>query len=135
MLAEQLLAALEPPPFELPPAVLEWIALVERESGADKADLSRLLFSLEAFIERVSPELRREADKGESGWWPAVHEAEGLISAGRKLGLTDIKTEPPSYRGRFLPKLFTELLRRIRSLADHPSLKHVADRALELAPA
>jgi len=56
MLAEELQLAIDP--FEMPRQVLEWLALVEREGGPDQGVLSKLLFSLEAFIERVSPELR-----------------------------------------------------------------------------
>jgi len=132
MLAEELQLAIDP--FEMPRQVLEWLALVEREGGPDQGVLSKLLFSLEAFIERVSPELRREAERGDSGWWPAVHEAERLIPIGRRLGLTDVKTEPPVYRGQFVPKLFTELLSRIRSMTDSTSLRKAATDAMELSP-
>jgi hypothetical protein len=132
VIAEDLQLAIDP--FELPREVLEWLALVERESGADNGALSKLLFSLEAFIERVGPELRKEAEKGDPGWWPAVHEAERLIPIGRRLGLTDVKTEPPVYRGRFLPKLFTELLSRIKSMTDSASLRTAATDAMELSP-
>jgi len=41
--------------FEMSPPVLEWIELVERRSG--QGDLARLLLSMEAFIEKVSPEV------------------------------------------------------------------------------
>jgi len=45
-----------------------------------------------------------------------------------------VKTEPPVYRGQFVPKLFTELLSRIRSMTDSTSLRKAATDAMELSP-
>jgi hypothetical protein len=121
--------------FEWPEPVLEWIELVERR-GTGQGDLSRLLFSLEAFIEKVSPELRKAAEReGQGGWWPAVHAAAKLAYLGRQIGLTDTREKMPQYTGKFDANLFQRMLKKISSESDHAKLKRTADKALQLAPA
>lgn len=134
MLAAQLQEAIAPL-FDLPPPVLEWVELVERRSAGQGA-LSRLLFSLEAFIEKVSPELRRAAERGEEPgmtWWPAVSAASKLAYQGRQLGLTDTRAQMPQYHGRFDPRLFQKMLQQIRAESAHGSLRRTAERALAIA--
>jgi hypothetical protein len=136
MLAEQLQEAVAEPLFFLPKPVLEWIALVTERQGEAKGNLAKLLVSLEAFIEKVSPEVRRAAEReGTAGsWWPAVSAASRLPFEGRKAGLTTDAVEPSRYSGKFNPELFRELLRRIHSEAEHGTLIKLSAKALELAP-
>jgi hypothetical protein len=136
MFATQLQEAVEEPLFFLPAPVLEWIAQVTERQGEAKGSLAKLLVSLEAFIEKVSPEVRRSAERdGTAGsWWPAVSAASKLPFEGRKAGLTTDVTEPPRYSGKFNPELFRELLRRIHAEAEHGPLIKLSAKALELTP-
>jgi len=121
--------------FDLPPPVMEWVELVERREG--QGALAKLLFGMEAFIEKVSPEVRKgaEAEGTVKSWWPAVSVATKLAFQGRKLGLTDTRSAGPRYNGKFDSGLFVRMLKKIRSESDHDELRRIASKALSVAPA